>query len=87
MNARLTLAAAAALLQWADRPSKGDDWLLVPLSPLLIFGWGPVPELGIAGSATATLATAATAKKKSTKPTKPIPSWICRWWPPMTFGF
>jgi Na+-driven multidrug efflux pump len=23
--------------------------MLVPLSPLLIFGWGPVPALGIAG--------------------------------------
>ncbi|WP_439500051.1 MATE family efflux transporter [Bosea sp. (in: a-proteobacteria)] len=27
--------------------------LLVPLSPLLIFGWGPVPALGIAGGGTA----------------------------------
>jgi Na+-driven multidrug efflux pump len=29
--------------------------LLVPLSPLLIFGWGPVPALGIAGGAVALL--------------------------------
>ena len=29
--------------------------LLVPLSPLLIFGWGPVPALGIAGGAIALL--------------------------------
>ncbi len=29
---------------------------LVPLSPLLIFGWGPVPGLGIAGGAIALLA-------------------------------
>jgi Na+-driven multidrug efflux pump len=29
--------------------------LLVPLSPLLIFGWGPVPALGIAGGALALL--------------------------------
>ena len=29
--------------------------LLVPLSPLLIFGWGPVPGLGIAGGAMALL--------------------------------
>lgn len=29
--------------------------LLVPLSPLLIFGWGPVPGLGIAGGAVALL--------------------------------
>lgn len=29
---------------------------LVPLSPLLIFGWGPVPGLGIAGGAVALLA-------------------------------
>lgn len=29
---------------------------LVPLSPLLIFGWGPVPALGIAGGALALLA-------------------------------
>lgn len=28
---------------------------LVPLSPLLIFGWGPVPALGIAGGAVALL--------------------------------
>lgn len=28
---------------------------LVPLSPLLIFGWGPVPRLGIAGGALALL--------------------------------
>ncbi|WP_248307399.1 MATE family efflux transporter [Bosea sp. FBZP-16] len=27
--------------------------LLIPLSPLLIFGWGPVPALGIAGAGTA----------------------------------
>ena len=29
--------------------------LLIPLSPLLIFGWGPVPGLGIAGGAIALL--------------------------------
>lgn len=29
--------------------------VLVPLSPLLIFGWGPVPALGIAGGAAALL--------------------------------
>ncbi|MDB5963960.1 MAG: efflux family protein [Polaromonas sp.] len=29
--------------------------VLVPLSPLLIFGWGPVPALGIAGGAMALL--------------------------------
>jgi len=29
--------------------------VLVPLSPLLIFGWGPVPALGIAGGAIALL--------------------------------
>ena len=29
--------------------------MLVPLSPLLIFGWGPVPALGIAGGAIALL--------------------------------
>jgi putative MATE family efflux protein len=29
--------------------------LLVPLSPLLIFGWGPMPGLGIAGGAVALL--------------------------------
>ena len=29
--------------------------LLVPLSPLLIFGWGPVPALGISGGAIALL--------------------------------
>lgn len=30
--------------------------VLIPLSPLLIFGWGPVPALGIAGGAAALLA-------------------------------
>ncbi len=30
-------------------------FLLMPLSPLLIFGWGPVPALGIAGGAIALL--------------------------------
>jgi putative MATE family efflux protein len=30
--------------------------VLIPLSPLLIFGWGPVPALGIAGGAIALLA-------------------------------
>lgn len=29
---------------------SGGAVLLVPLSPLLIFGWGPVPALGIAGA-------------------------------------
>jgi len=33
--------------------------LLVPLSPLLIFGWGPVPALGIAGGGFAVLITSA----------------------------
>ena len=31
--------------------------LLMPLSPLLIFGWGPVPAMGIAGGGAAVLAT------------------------------
>jgi putative MATE family efflux protein len=31
-------------------------FVLVPLSPLLIFGWGPMPGLGIAGGAIALLA-------------------------------
>lgn len=33
--------------------------LLVPLSPLLIFGWGPLPALGIAGGGWAVLITTA----------------------------
>jgi putative MATE family efflux protein len=32
----------------------------IALNPLLIFGWGPVPRMGIAGSATATLIAQAT---------------------------
>jgi putative MATE family efflux protein len=35
----------------------GGVALLVPLSPLLIFGWGPVPALGIAGGGWAVLVT------------------------------
>jgi Na+-driven multidrug efflux pump len=33
--------------------------VLVPLSPLFIFGWGPVPALGIAGGGVAVVVTAA----------------------------
>jgi len=33
--------------------------LLVPLSPLLIFGWGPLPAMGIAGGGVAVLVTTA----------------------------
>jgi putative MATE family efflux protein len=33
--------------------------LLVPLSPVLIFGWGPIPALGIAGGGAAVLLTTA----------------------------
>lgn len=33
--------------------------LLIPLSPLLIFGYGPVPGLGIAGGGAAVLVTTA----------------------------
>ena len=33
--------------------------LLVPLSPALIFGWGPVPAMGIAGGALAVVLTTA----------------------------
>lgn len=37
----------------------GGVVLLVPLSPLLIFGWGPIPGMGIAGGAVAVLLTTA----------------------------
>jgi putative MATE family efflux protein len=37
----------------------GGVALLVPLSPLLIFGWGPVPALGIAGGGWAVLISSA----------------------------
>jgi Na+-driven multidrug efflux pump len=33
--------------------------LLIPLSPLLIFGWGPVPALGVAGAGWAVVITSA----------------------------
>ncbi len=33
--------------------------LLIPLSPLLIFGWGPLPALGMAGAGYAVIATSA----------------------------
>ena len=35
--------------------STAGAFVLVPLSPLLIFGWGPVPALGIIGGAVAAL--------------------------------
>jgi putative MATE family efflux protein len=37
----------------------GGIVVLVPLSPLFIFGWGPVPALGIAGGGVAVVVTAA----------------------------
>jgi Na+-driven multidrug efflux pump len=37
------------------RVTVGGVFFLVPVSPLLIFGWGPVPALGIAGGAIALL--------------------------------
>jgi putative MATE family efflux protein len=37
----------------------GGVVLLVPLTPLLIFGWGPLPGMGIAGGAVAVLLTTA----------------------------
>ena len=39
-------------------PAKVISWgtlLLLPLSPLLIFGWGPIPAMGIAGGGLALL--------------------------------
>jgi putative MATE family efflux protein len=37
------------------RVTVGGVFFLVPVSPLLIFGWGPLPALGIAGGAIALL--------------------------------
>jgi putative MATE family efflux protein len=37
------------------RVTVGGVFFLVPVSPLLIFGWGPIPALGIAGGAIALL--------------------------------
>src|SRR5690606_10956764 len=49
--------SCAALATWPFRAfvTVGGLVVLVPLSPLLIFGWGALPGMGIAGGAAALL--------------------------------
>ena len=55
MNALASVLRGTGVMLVPAMVILGGVVLLVPLSPLLIFGWGPVPAMGIAGGGAAVL--------------------------------